>query len=236
MNIIKELKTFETVSTETLIIGVQKHREQMKNWDAFAAFAGEAIDGWVRTGEISSDSKKITKLPYTGTNSNIKRIVFVGLGERKNLTEDGLREIFGQVGKQLKSLKVSDATIWLESFTAEDIDTDEDIEWLCGKLLRLRVFDDADGVMNLPVTDVVGADILVVSQFTLMASTRKGNRPSYIRASKPDFAVPMYEKFVSRLSLTFGHQVPTGTFGADMQVALVNDGPVTIIIDSHLKE
>lgn len=118
----------------------------------------------------------------------------------------------------------------------EDIDTDEDIEWLCGKLLRLRVFDDADGVMNLPVTDVAGADILVVSQFTLMASTRKGNRPSYIRASKPDFAVPMYEKFVSRLSLTFGHQVPTGTFGADMQVALVNDGPVTIIIDSHLKE
>lgn len=132
MKIEKELKTFETVSTETLIIGVQKHREQMKNWNAFATFAGEAIDGWIRTGEISSDSKKITKLPYTGTNSNIKRIVFVGLGERKNLTEDVLREIFGLVGKQLKSLKVSDATIWLESFTAADI-TETDVAFLAAE-------------------------------------------------------------------------------------------------------
>ncbi|MCR5423217.1 MAG: D-tyrosyl-tRNA(Tyr) deacylase [Bacteroidales bacterium] len=118
----------------------------------------------------------------------------------------------------------------------EDADTDEDIEWLCGKLLRLRIFDDADGVMNLPVTDVTDAGILVVSQFTLMASTRKGNRPSYLRASKPDIAVPLYERFIARLTTDFGRPVATGVFGADMQVALVNDGPVTIIIDSHLRE
>lgn len=118
----------------------------------------------------------------------------------------------------------------------EDADTDEDIEWLCGKLLRLRIFDDANGVMNLPVTDVTDAGILVVSQFTLMASTRKGNRPSYLRASKPDIAVPLYERFITRLTTDFGRPVATGVFGADMQVALVNDGPVTIIIDSHLRE
>ena len=118
----------------------------------------------------------------------------------------------------------------------EDADTEEDIEWLCGKVLRLRIFNDEKGVMNLPITEVEGADVLVVSQFTLMASTKKGNRPSYIRASRPDFAVPMYAKFVARLSTELGHQVPTGRFGADMQVRLVNDGPVTIIIDSHLKE
>ncbi len=118
----------------------------------------------------------------------------------------------------------------------EDADTNEDIEWLCGKLLRLRIFDDADGVMNLPVTDVTDAGILVVSQFTLMASTRKGNRPSYLRASKPDIAVPLYERFIARLTTDFGRPVATGVFGADMQVALVNDGPVTIIIDSHLRE
>src|SRR5574344_1826630 len=118
----------------------------------------------------------------------------------------------------------------------EDLDTQEDIDWLCGKLLRLRIFNDADGVMNFPITEVPGAEILVVSQFTLMASTKKGNRPSYIRASKPEFAVPMYEHFVAQLSAQFARPVLTGTFGADMQVALLNDGPVTIIIDSHLKE
>ena len=118
----------------------------------------------------------------------------------------------------------------------EDADTEEDIDWLCGKLLRLRIFDDANGVMNLPVTDVTDAGILVVSQFTLMASTRKGNRPSYLRASKPDIAVPLYERFIARLTTDFGRPVATGVFGADMQVALVNDGPVTIIIDSHLRE
>lgn len=113
-----------------------------------------------------------------------------------------------------------------------DEDTDEDIEYLCHKVIKLRIFDDAEGVMNLPITDVEGGGILVVSQFTLMASTRKGNRPSYIHASRPDFAVPMYEKFVAKLQDLFGKEIQTGEFGADMQVSLVNDGPVTIIMDS----
>ncbi len=117
-----------------------------------------------------------------------------------------------------------------------DEDTDEDIEYLCQKVVKLRIFDDSEGVMNLPVTEVQGSGILVVSQFTLMASTKKGNRPSYIHASKPDFAVPMYEKFVSRLRELSGKEVQTGVFGANMQVALVNDGPVTIIMDSQLRE
>lgn len=115
----------------------------------------------------------------------------------------------------------------------EDADTDDDIDWLCRKTVALRIFDDADGVMNLPVTEVPDSGILLVSQFTLMASTKKGNRPSYIHASKPDVAIPLYCKFVSRLSQEFGKEVQTGEFGADMQVELVNDGPVTIIIDSH---
>lgn len=118
----------------------------------------------------------------------------------------------------------------------EDADSDEDIDFLCRKVVAMRIFDDSDGVMNISVSDVPEADILVVSQFTLMASTRKGNRPSYIRASKPDVAVPLYEKFISRLQDLFGKKLLTGVFGADMQVSLVNDGPVTIIIDSHLKE
>ncbi len=117
-----------------------------------------------------------------------------------------------------------------------DEDTDEDIEYLCQKAVKLRIFDDAEGVMNLPVTEVPGSGILVVSQFTLMASTKKGNRPSYIHASRPEFAVPMYEKFVAKLQSLFGHEIQTGTFGADMQVSLINDGPVTIIMDSHQRE
>ena len=118
----------------------------------------------------------------------------------------------------------------------EDTDTTEDIEWLCGKVVRLRIFDDENGEMNKAVTDVADSGILVVSQFTLFASTKKGNRPSYIRASKPDFAVPMYENFVSQLQQMYGKEVQTGTFGADMQIELVNDGPVTIWIDSKQKE
>lgn len=117
-----------------------------------------------------------------------------------------------------------------------DSDTDDDIEYLCQKVVKMRIFDDADGVMNLPVTDVDGSGLLVVSQFTLMASTRKGNRPSYIHASRPDIAVPLYERFVARLQALFGRPVQTGTFGADMQVALLNDGPVTIIMDSQRRE
>ena len=96
----------------------------------------------------------------------------------------------------------------------------------------MRIFDDSEGVMNIPITEVPGSGILVVSQFTLMASTKKGNRPSYIHASKPDFAVPMYEKFVAKLQELFGKKIETGVFGADMQVSLVNDGPVTILMDS----
>ncbi len=117
----------------------------------------------------------------------------------------------------------------------EDEDNEEDIEWLCNKVAKLRIFNDAAGIMNQSVQDVRG-ELLVVSQFTLHASTKKGNRPSYIRASKPEFAVPMYEKFVQRLAAVSDLPVQTGTFGAMMQVALINDGPVTIIMDSKNRE
>src|SRR5690242_11603912 len=117
----------------------------------------------------------------------------------------------------------------------EDADKDEDIEWLSGKIINLRIFDDANGVMNISVRDIDG-EILLVSQFTLHASTKKGNRPSYIRASKPDFAVPVYEKMITRLEQDLGKKIQTGIFGAMMKVELINDGPVTIIIDTKLKE
>ena len=117
-----------------------------------------------------------------------------------------------------------------------DDDTDDDIDYLCQKVVNMRIFDDENGVMNNPVTTVADSGILVVSQFTLMASTRKGNRPSYIHASKPDFAVPMYEKFVAKLQSLYGKEIQTGTFGANMQVSLVNDGPVTIIMDSKQRD
>ena len=111
----------------------------------------------------------------------------------------------------------------------------EDIEWLVRKIAALRVFDDEAGVMNRSVADV-GGDVLVVSQFTLMASTKKGNRPAYIRAARPEVAIPLYEQFCAALSAALGKPVPTGTFGADMQVSLINDGPVTICIDTKNKE
>lgn len=117
----------------------------------------------------------------------------------------------------------------------EDADNDEDIDWLVKKTIQLRIFDDENGVMNRSVQDVDG-EILVVSQFTLHASTKKGNRPSYIRASKPDFAIPMYEKFVTEISSLLGKTVGTGEFGAMMDVSLNNDGPVTIIMDSKQKD
>ncbi|GAO41687.1 D-aminoacyl-tRNA deacylase [Flavihumibacter petaseus] len=117
----------------------------------------------------------------------------------------------------------------------EDSDNDEDAAWLAGKICQLRIFDDASGVMNLSVRDIDG-DLLVVSQFTLHASTRKGNRPSYIRASKPDKAIPQYKRFVSLLTAEMGKPVGTGIFGADMLVALENDGPVTIWMDTKNKE
>jgi D-tyrosyl-tRNA(Tyr) deacylase len=113
----------------------------------------------------------------------------------------------------------------------EDADNQEDIEWLTKKVINLRIFADENGVMNTNVLDVNG-DILLISQFTLHASTKKGNRPSYIKAAKPNFALPMYEKFIQALEVEFGKPIQTGEFGADMKVALVNDGPVTILIDS----
>lgn len=117
----------------------------------------------------------------------------------------------------------------------EDSDGKEDIEWLCKKIVNLRIFDDENGVMNRSVLDIEG-EILVVSQFTLHASTKKGNRPSYIRASKPEIAIPLYEAFCKELSLSLGKKVGTGEFGADMKVELLNDGPVTIWMDTKNKE
>ena len=117
----------------------------------------------------------------------------------------------------------------------EDSDTADDIEWLSGKIVRLRIFPDDEGLMNRSVQEV-GGEILLISQFTLFASTKKGNRPSYTRSARPEIAVPLYEQFKTRLRLDLGKPVQTGEFGADMQVTLVNDGPVTIIIDSKTRE
>ena len=144
--------------------------------------------------------------------------------------------------------KVKDASVSVENKTIssikkgllillgiENADTQEDIEWLVKKIVQLRIFGDENEVMNLSVQDVDG-DIIVVSQFTLHASTKKGNRPSYIRAAKPDFSIPMYEKFVDAMESALGKKVGTGKFGAMMDVSLINDGPVTIIIDSKQKD
>lgn len=117
----------------------------------------------------------------------------------------------------------------------ENGDTDDDVKWLASKVVGLRIFDDENGVMNRSVLDVKG-EILAVSQFTLTASTKKGNRPSYIRAAGNELAIPMYEKFCDLLGVSLGHPVQKGVFGADMKCSLVNDGPVTIIIDSRIKE
>jgi D-tyrosyl-tRNA(Tyr) deacylase len=117
----------------------------------------------------------------------------------------------------------------------EESDEEMDIDWLCGKIANLRIFNDNDGVMNLSVLEVEGS-ILAISQFTLHAKTKKGNRPSYIRAAHPDIAIPLYNKFVVRLTQLMGKEICTGEFGAMMQVELVNDGPVTIIIDTKAKE
>ncbi len=117
----------------------------------------------------------------------------------------------------------------------ENADNQEDINWLCQKIANLRIFGDENEVMNLSVKDIDG-EIIVVSQFTLQASTKKGNRPSYIKAAKPEVAIPMYEKFVQKMEDELGKKVQTGNFGADMKVSLLNDGPVTIFIDSKNKE
>ncbi|MBL7138027.1 MAG: D-tyrosyl-tRNA(Tyr) deacylase [Bacteroidales bacterium] len=144
--------------------------------------------------------------------------------------------------------RVSQASVMIDGMTVasmgkgllvlvgiEEADTPDDIEWLTGKITRLRVFPDDEGVMNRSVTEVDG-DMIVVSQFTLHASTKKGNRPSYIRAAKPETAIPLYNQFIKRLETMHGKPVQTGDFGAMMDVSLVNDGPVTIIIDSRNRE
>jgi len=134
-------------------------------------------------------------------------------------------------GKQKSSIK----TGLLVLVGIEDADGEEDISWLSNKIVNLRIFDDKNQVPNLSVKDIDG-EILLVSQFTLQASTKKGNRPSYVRASKPDFAIPMYEKMILQLEKDLGKEISTGEFGADMEVALMNDGPVTIMIDSKNRE
>ena len=144
-----------------------------------------------------------------------------------------VKEASVSIGGQLKSA-IGHGLMILVGVCDED--TDEDIGYLSRKIVNMRIFDDSEGVMNLPITEVPDGGILVVSQFTLMASTKKGNRPSYIHASRPEFAVPMYEHFVAKLQELFGKEIQTGTFGANMQVALINDGPVTIIMDSHQRE
>lgn len=117
----------------------------------------------------------------------------------------------------------------------EDQDREEDIKWLSQKIVNLRIFSDSKGLMNLSLKDIDG-EVLIISQFTLFAMTKKGNRPSYVRASKPIFANQMYEKFLSQIALDLGKEVQKGVFGADMQVSLTNDGPVTIFMDTHQKE
>jgi len=134
-----------------------------------------------------------------------------------------------------KKVKAEIETGLLILLGIENADSFEDIEWLCRKISQLRIFDDANGVMNLDVKEI-GGEVIVVSQFTLHASTKKGNRPSYIYAAKPDVAIPLYEQFVAQFEKEIGKKVQTGEFGAEMEVTLTNDGPVTIIIDSKNRE
>lgn len=144
--------------------------------------------------------------------------------------------------------RVSEATVTVDEKTIasiekgllvligiEDADIQEDIDWLVGKITKMRIFGDENEVMNCSVQEVNG-EIIVVSQFTLLAATKKGNRPSYIKAAKPDVAIPMYENFVRKMELEMGKKIQTGIFGADMKVSLVNDGPVTIVMDSKNRE
>jgi len=141
---------------------------------------------------------------------------------KASVTVDG--EIISKIGQGLLVL-----------LGIENEDTSEDIEWLSRKIGNLRIFDDEEGVMNKSLIEVKG-DAIVVSQFTLHASTKKGNRPSYLKAAKPEIAIPIYENFVERLEIDLGKKVGTGVFGADMKVELLNDGPVTIIVDTKNKE
>ncbi len=141
---------------------------------------------------------------------------------RASVTIEG--KIHGQIGNGLLVL-----------VGIEDADSPDDIEWLSGKIVNMRIFNDENGVMNISLKDANG-DILLISQFTLHASTKKGNRPSYSKASKPEIAIPLYEKIIQQLSNDLGKEIETGIFGADMKVELLNDGPVTIVIDTKNKE
>ena len=134
-----------------------------------------------------------------------------------------------------KKIKASIGNGLLVLVGIEDADTQEDIDWLSNKIVNLRIFNDPDGIMNISIKDA-GGDMIAVSQFTLHASTKKGNRPSYIKAAKPETAIPLYEKFVKALETVLEKPIQTGEFGADMKVSLVNDGPVTIIIDTQDKK
>ena len=143
-------------------------------------------------------------------------------------TKEASVEVDGQIVAQI------DKGLLILVGVGED-DGAEDVKWLCNKVCNMRIFDDESGVMNRSVIDC-GGDIIAVSQFTLMASTKKGNRPSYIKAAKHEISIPLYESFLSELSATLGREVQSGVFGADMKVALLNDGPVTIVIDSKNRE
>ena len=156
------------------------------------------------------------KQPATSMRAVIQRV------SKASVTIDG--KIHSQIGNGLLVL-----------LGIEDADTTEDIEWLSNKIVNLRIFDDAAGVMNESVLEKKG-EIMLVSQFTLHASTKKGNRPSYIKASKPEIAVPLYEKMILQLSADLGKEIKSGVFGADMKIELLNDGPVTIVMDSKNKE
>ena len=168
------------------------------------------------------ENRTIIKLACSNTNyTYFMRIILQRVSEASVTVSD---EIIGKIGHGL-----------LLFVGIEDEDTDEDMEWLCNKVAKMRIFNDEEGKMNYSVKEVDGS-ILAVSQFTLHASLKKGNRPSFMSAARPEYAIPMYEKFIKILEITSGRTVETGEFGADMKVQLLNDGPVTIFIDSKNRE
>jgi len=167
------------------------------------------------------------------------KLIFSKFAERNHSQNRAMRAVIQRVKEasveiegQIRGKIVAGLLIFLG---IEDADSQEDIEWLCGKIARLRIFDDENGVMNLPLAEIDG-NILLISQFTLHASTKKGNRPSYIKAAKPEIAVPLYEKFIQQIETEIGKPIETGEFGAYMKVSLLNDGPVTILMDTKNRE
>jgi D-tyrosyl-tRNA(Tyr) deacylase len=192
-------------------------------------------------------SLSFTSLVFIGGNITVENSLRSGAATPKIETESSLPN-FAKLTMRAVIQRVSEASVTIKGsiksairtgllvlLAIEEADTNEDIEWLSGKIVRLRVFNDEEGLMNRSVQDVNG-EILLVSQFTLFASTKKGNRPSFIRSAKPEIATPLMEKFITRLTQDFGKPIQTGEFGAHMRVSLLNDGPVTIIIDSKSRE